>query len=143
MAKSRKLRKIIEEISKRGGGGSSSDALAKFWKVFSPLYISMVRVGEEAGVLDDILNRLSSLFEHDATTRARVKAATRYPVIVVLSMIIAFLVLTTFVVPKFASLYQSAKVELPFPTLVLIFLNKAIRILVALASRDSGRYLCV
>ena len=51
----------------------------------------MVKVGEEAGVLDDILNRLSSLLEHDAMTRARVKAATRYPVIVVISMIIAFL----------------------------------------------------
>ncbi|MDP3259069.1 MAG: type II secretion system F family protein [Thermodesulfovibrionales bacterium] len=126
--KSRKLRKIIEEIRREVEGGSSfSDALAKFPKVFSPLYISMVKVGEEAGVLDDILNRLSSLLEHDATTRARVKAATRYPVIVVISMIIAFFVLTTFVVPKFASLYQSAKVELPFPTRVLIFLNKAIR----------------
>ena len=126
--KSRKLRKIIEEIRREVEGGSSfSDALAKFPKVFSPLYISMVKVGEEAGVLDDILNRLSSLLEHDATTRARVKAATRYPVIVVISLIIAFFVLTTFVVPKFASLYQSSKVELPFPTLVLIFLNKTIR----------------
>ena len=126
--KSRKLRKIIEEIRREVERGSSfSDALAKFPKVFSTLYVSMVKVGEEAGVLDDILNRLSSLLEHDATTRARVKAATRYPVIVVISMIIAFFVLTTFVVPKFASLYQSAKVELPFPTLVLIFLNKAIR----------------
>jgi len=126
--KSRKLRKIIEEIRREVERGSSfSDALAKFPKVFSPLYISMVKVGEEAGVLDDILNRLASLLEHDATTRARVKAATRYPVIVVISMIIAFLVLTTFVVPKFASLYQSSKVELPLPTQVLIFLNKAIR----------------
>lgn len=126
--KSRKLRKIIEEIRREvEKGGSFSDALAKFPKVFSTLYISMVKVGEEAGVLDDILNRLASLLEHDATTRARVKAATRYPVIVVISMIIAFLVLTTFVVPKFASLYQSSKVELPLPTQVLIFLNKAIR----------------
>ncbi|MCX5717213.1 MAG: type II secretion system F family protein [Nitrospirae bacterium] len=126
--KSRKLSNIIEEIRREVERGSSfSGALAKFPKVFSPLYISMVKVGEEAGVLDDILNRLASLLEHDATTRARIKAATRYPVIVVISMIIAFLVLTTFVVPKFASLYQSAKVELPFPTRVLIFLNKVIR----------------
>ena len=126
--RSRKLRKIIEEIRREVERGSSfSDALAKFPKVFSTLYISMVKVGEEAGVLDDILNRLASLLEHDATTRARVKAATRYPVIVVISMIIAFLVLTTFVVPKFASLYQSSKVELPLPTQVLIFMNKAIR----------------
>ncbi|RJQ39996.1 MAG: type II secretion system F family protein [Nitrospiraceae bacterium] len=126
--RSRKLRGIIEEVRKEVERGSSfSDALAKFPKVFSPLYISMVKVGEEAGVLDDILHRLASLLEHDATTRARVKAATRYPILVIVSMVIAFLVLTTFVVPKFASLYQSAKVELPFPTRVLIFLNKAIR----------------
>ena len=110
--KSRKLRKIIGEITREVERGNSfSGALAKFPKVFSPLYISMVKVGEEAGVLDDILNRLASLLEHDATTRARVKAATRYPVIVIISMIIAFFVLTTFVVPKFASLYQSAKVD--------------------------------
>lgn len=126
--KSKQLRKIIEEVRREVERGSSfSEALAKFPKVFSTLYISMVKVGEEAGVLDDILNRLASLLEHDATTRARLKAATRYPVIVIVSMIIAFFVLTTFVVPKFASIYQASKVALPFPTRVLIFLNKTIR----------------
>lgn len=125
---SKKLRRIIEETRREVEKGSSfSEALSKFSDVFSPLYVSMVKVGEEAGVLDDILNRLSSLLEHEATTRARIKAATRYPVIVIVSMIIAFFILTTFVVPKFASIYQSSKVELPFPTRVLIFINKAIR----------------
>ncbi|MBI4685442.1 MAG: type II secretion system F family protein [Nitrospirae bacterium] len=126
--RSRRLKRIIEDIRKDiEGGNSFSDALSKFPAVFSPLYVSMIRVGEEAGVLDDILERLASLLEHDAATHARIKAATRYPLIVVISITIAFFVLTTFVVPKFAALYQSSKVELPLPTRMLIFTNKAIR----------------
>ena len=126
--KSRKLRKIIEEIRKDIEGGSSfSEALSKSPKVFSPLYVSMVKVGEEGGVLDDILEKLASLLEHESLTKARMKAATRYPTIVIIAITIAFFVLTTFVVPKFAALYQSSKVELPLPTRILIFINKAIR----------------
>ncbi|MEK7197121.1 MAG: type II secretion system F family protein, partial [Nitrospirota bacterium] len=126
--KSRRLRKIIEEIRKSVEGGSSfSDGLSKFPAVFSPLYVSMVKVGEEGGVLDDILDRLASLLEHEAGTKARIKAATRYPVIVLVSIAIAFVVLTTFVVPKFAALYASSKVALPLPTRILIFINMAIR----------------
>ncbi|TAL21959.1 MAG: type II secretion system F family protein [Nitrospirae bacterium] len=126
--KSKRLRSIIEKIRKDIEGGSSfSDALSKFPKVFSPLYVSMIRVGEEGGVLDDILERLASLLEHEAATKARMKAATRYPLIVVVSITIAFFVLTTFVVPKFAALYASSKVALPLPTRMLIFTNMAIK----------------
>lgn len=126
--KSKRLRKIIEEIRKNVEGGSSfSDALSKFPSVFSPLYVSMVKVGEEGGVLDDILDRLASLLEHEATTKARIKTATRYPLIVLVSIAIAFFILTTFVVPKFAGLYAASKVALPLPTRILIFINKAIR----------------
>ena len=125
--KSKKLRRIIEETRKEIEKGSSfSDALAKFPKVFSPLYVSMIRVGEEGGVLDDILERLASLLEHEAATRARMKAATRYPIIVMIFVIIAFFVITTFIVPKFAAMYASSKVALPLPTRILIVTNKAI-----------------
>lgn len=126
--KNKRLRVAIEEIRKDVEGGSSlSEALSRFPKIFSPLYISMIRVGEEGGVLDEILERLASLLEHEAETRARVKSATRYPIIVIIAITVAFFFLTTFVVPKFASLYQSAKVALPLPTQILIFLNKTIR----------------
>jgi type II secretory pathway component PulF len=126
--KNKRLRLAIEEIRKDVEGGSSlSEALSRFPKIFSPLYISMIRVGEEGGVLDEILERLASLLEHEAETRARVKSATRYPIIVIIAITVAFFFLTTFVVPKFASLYASAKVTLPLPTQILIFLNKTIR----------------
>lgn len=125
--KSAKLKTVIEGIRREVEGGSSfSEALAKYPHVFSPLYISMVRVGEEAGVLDEILERLASLLEHEAVTRARVKAAVRYPLLVIITLAAAFIFLTTFVVPKFAAIYASAKVTLPWPTRTLIFMNKAL-----------------
>lgn len=125
--KSIKLREAINEIRKDVEGGSSfSEALSRFPDIFSPLYIGMIRVGEEGGVLDEILERLATLLEHEAETRARIKTATRYPKIVIVAIIIAFFILTTLVVPKFAALYASSKVALPWPTRVLIFLSKAI-----------------
>ncbi|MDP2166883.1 MAG: type II secretion system F family protein [Thermodesulfovibrionales bacterium] len=125
--KSRRLKEVITAIRRDVEAGTSfSEALSIHPRVFSPLYISMVKVGEEAGVLDDILERLASLLEHEAVTRARIKTATRYPMLVLAVLLIAFVFLTAFVVPKFAGIYGSAKVELPLATRVLIFLNIAL-----------------
>lgn len=125
--KNRRLREVIIEIRKDVEGGSSfSESLSRFPDVFSSMYIGMIKVGEEGGVLDDILERLAALLEHEAETKARLKTATRYPKIVIGSVVIAFFILMTFVVPKFAALYASSKVALPWPTRVLLFLNKVI-----------------
>jgi len=70
------------------------------------------------------LERLAILAEHEAETRARVKAATRYPIIVIAATVIAFVVLLTFVVPRFVEIYASFKGTLPLPTRILIWLNK-------------------
>lgn len=108
-------------------GSTFSDALAKHPKIFSKLYVSMIRAGETAGILDDILNRLALLAEHDAETRARVKTAVRYPLIVVVAIAIAFAFLVSFVIPKFASIFARFKTELPLPTRVLIGINYAVQ----------------
>ena len=104
-------------------GASFSDALVKHPKIFNKLYISMIRAGEAAGILDDILNRLALLAEHDAETRARVKTAVRYPLIVVISICLAFVFLVSFVIPKFVTIFEHFKAELPLPTRVLISIN--------------------
>ncbi|MBI4823383.1 MAG: type II secretion system F family protein [Nitrospirae bacterium] len=123
--KSKKLKTVIARIrTEVEGGASFSEALSRHPKVFSPLYISMVKVGEEAGVLDEILERLSFLLEHEAVTKARVKTAIRYPLIVITVLLFAFVFLTTFVVPKFAALYSQSKTVLPLPTRMLIMMNK-------------------
>lgn len=123
----RRLKKVISQVRKDVEGGSSfSDALAKHPNVFSNLYISMIRAGEAGGVLDEILERLASLAEHEAQTRARIKAATRYPKIVIFSLVAAFIILVTFVIPRFAALYANFKVKLPLPTRILIGVNNIV-----------------
>lgn len=122
------LKQIINQVRRDVEGGSNfSDALAKHPKVFSALYIGMVKAGETGGILDEILNRLAMLAEHDAETRAQIKAATRYPKIVMVALGVAFGVLMTFVVPKFMGLYSNFKVELPWPTRLLIGINHLVQ----------------
>lgn len=118
------LKKVIVEIRKDvEKGGTIADAFEKHPKIFSPLYVNMIRAGEASGMLDVMLERLVMLAEHDAETRARIKAAVRYPLIVVVALIAAFVIVVMFVIPRFASLYDSFDVELPFPTRVMIAIN--------------------
>lgn len=108
-------------------GRSFSDALAKHPKIFNDLYVSMVKAGEVGGVLDEMLDRLASMAEHEAEVRARIKAATRYPKIVIVSLGVAFVILVTFVIPKFAAMYANFKAQLPLPTRILIFINNLVQ----------------
>lgn len=119
-----KLKRIITEVRRDIEAGSAfSDALSKYDKVFSPLYINMVSAGEASGTLDQVLNRLVALIEHERDTRSRLKSATRYPKIVIVSITIAFAVLMTFVVPKFIGIFERARLTLPLPTRILIFIH--------------------
>lgn len=123
-----KLRSILIQVRKEVEGGTAfSDALAKHPKVFDHLYVSMVRAGEAAGVLDEMLDRLAFLTEREAETRARIKSATRYPLIVVVALVVAFGILVTFVVPRFAALYANFQATLPLPTRILIGLNTIVQ----------------
>jgi type II secretory pathway component PulF len=123
-----RLKAAISQIRRDIEGGSSfSDALARQPKIFSKLYVSLIRAGETAGILDEILNRLALLAEHEAETRERVKAAVRYPLIVVLTIAAAFAFLVTFVIPKFASIFSQFKTALPLPTRVLIGINYVVQ----------------
>ncbi|HHL73593.1 MAG TPA: type II secretion system F family protein [Bacteroidetes bacterium] len=115
------MREIISKIYVDIESGISfSEALAKHPKVFEEMYINTIRAGEMGGALDDVLTRLADLLEYDRETKARIKAAMRYPVIVIVSIIVAVLSLMMFVVPKFIDMFQKLGVELPLPTRILI-----------------------
>jgi type IV pilus assembly protein PilC len=114
-------------------GRTFSDALAKHGNIFSELYISMVRAGETGGTLDDVLDRICVLLEFQMRTRESLKSAMRYPVFVVVTLIGAFIVLIRFVVPKFAGIFENAKMELPLPTRMLLIMNRV--------SQDYGLYI--
>ena len=119
-----KLREALGEIIKDVEAGSSLYmAFSKHKDVFSPLYVNMIRVGEEGGVLDIILQRLSTILEADLDTRNRIKSATRYPKMVIFAITIAFTIIITFVIPKFISLFARFNAQLPLPTRILIWVN--------------------
>lgn len=115
------LKKAIQQVVHDIGAGLSlSQAMAKHPKVFSDLYVNTIVAGESAGVLESVLMKLAKMLEDDYETHNNIMAAFRYPIMVVVAMVIAVLVLTVFVVPQFAKIYGDAKVRLPLPTQIMI-----------------------
>lgn len=113
---------LMQVASDIAAGNDFSAALGKHPKIFNELYANSVKAGEVGGVLDEVLDRLTSVMQRDAEIRKSVKGAMRYPVIVISMMAIAFMVLTGFVVPKFAKIFVQVGLDLPLPTVVLIWL---------------------
>jgi len=113
--------KTIREDIEAGVGFAAS--LRKHPRVFPELYCSLIEAGEAGGILEAVLNRLSLMLEKTAENRAKVKSATLYPKIVVVGIFVAITILMTFVVPRFATLYSSFKIELPLPTRMLIAIS--------------------
>ncbi len=112
--------KIRSDIEK---GDSFSEAISHYPHVFSDIYHNSIKVAEESGRLEIVLEKISSALERDFETREQIKTAIRYPVLVIVLVILAFFALVTFVVPKFAEFYSSNGAQLPLPTRILIQLN--------------------
>ncbi len=118
------LGQIVHDVE---SGSSLSAALTKHPGIFSELYINTVVAGESAGILDKVLLRLSDMLEDDMETRANISAALRYPIMVVIALIIAVIVLTVFVIPQFTRMYASANAKLPLPTQIMMVTGHILR----------------
>ncbi|MBP6942183.1 MAG: type II secretion system F family protein [Syntrophorhabdaceae bacterium] len=114
------IKTIAQDIDR---GQSLSDALAQHRSIFPELYVSMVRAGETGGGLEEILERLAGIIEFQMKTKEMLKSAMRYPMFVVGTLIIAFVVLIKMVVPKFVPMFKTAKIALPLPTQILLIIN--------------------
>ncbi|MBU0671727.1 MAG: type II secretion system F family protein [Candidatus Margulisbacteria bacterium] len=126
--KNKRFRDVVVAVKRDIEGGTTfSDALEKYQKIFSSLIINMVRAGEKAGILGTELDRVSQLLEKDLETSEKIKTAIRYPLIVVASLVIAFVVLTVFVIPRFVSFFSAFEAELPLPTRILIGINHVVQ----------------
>lgn len=122
------LKDILEKVAKDIEAGLNfSSALERHPKVFTALYVNMIRTGEASGRLAEILERLSILGEHDETIRLKIKGALRYPAIVLTTIVLGFLTLVTFIMPKFQSLYNQFTTPLPLPTQILLGINYVLR----------------
>ncbi|QIZ77920.1 type II secretion system F family protein [Ferrimonas lipolytica] len=101
-------------------GHPLSAAMNQHPRVFSAMYVAMIHVGENTGNLDEAFGRLHQHIEQDSETKRQVKAAMRYPTIVVAVIAVAMVVLNIFVIPQFASMFAKFGAELPLPTRILI-----------------------
>lgn len=111
--------KIIKDINQ---GSSLSDAMQKFPNIFDNLYCDMVRAGEISGSVPIVLERLIYIIEHEAKVKSDIKSALRYPIIVVIALIGAFISLLTFVIPAFASVFTKSGLQLPWPTRISLII---------------------
>ena len=104
-------------------GKQLSEAMEVHPKLFSRVYVASVAAGEESGHLEETLDELSSMLETELELNRQIKQATRYPMIVIGVISLAFLIMMTYVVPRFIDFYASFDAELPLPTRMLIFLS--------------------
>ena len=104
-------------------GASLSQALSRHPKIFSKLFVSMVRAGETAGVLDQVLLQLAETLERQAALRSKVRSAAAYPVAVLFLVSGIATAMLIFVVPMFKSMYKQVGGKLPAPTVMLITIS--------------------
>jgi type IV pilus assembly protein PilC len=107
-------------------GISFSEALAKHPKIFTPLYVAMVRAGEAGGVLEESLERVADQLEKDDSLRRQVKSAMAYPTVVLTFAVMVLVGLIAFIVPVFVGVFKDFGGELPLITKFTVGLSKAV-----------------
>lgn len=112
---------VIKEIRESlDAGRELSPSLARQPRIFSPFYVSMVRVGEMTGQLEEVFLRMFHHLEFEKFMREQVKSAIRYPSFVIATMAVAIVIINLFVIPAFAKVFKGFNAELPLMTQILI-----------------------
>ncbi|HET9112979.1 MAG TPA: type II secretion system F family protein [Burkholderiales bacterium] len=113
--------RIVQDLRESlDAGRELSAAMQRHPDIFSPFYLSMIRVGEMTGRLEEVFLRLFDHLEFEREMGNRVRSALRYPMFVVIAMVIAIAVINLFVIPAFAKVYAGFNAKLPFMTQILI-----------------------
>jgi len=114
---------VINDVEE---GKTLAQAIEKHPKVFSPIYISIIRAGEQGGLLDKVLARLADNLEKQAKLASTIKSALMYPAIVIVLMAVVMVIMMLFVMPQLSTLYLNLNVPLPLPTQIVMGLSNAI-----------------
>jgi type IV pilus assembly protein PilC len=114
---------IIADVSE---GKTFAQAIEKYPKVFSHIYISIIKAGEQSGLLDKVLLRLADNLEKQSKLQSTIKSALMYPAIVVILMVAVMAIMMIFVLPQLAVLYQNLNVPLPLPTQIVVGLSNLV-----------------
>lgn len=111
------ISQILDDVS---AGLSLSVAMQKHPKVFSKVYVALIKAGESAGVMETVLNRLAENLEKSRDFQSKVKGALIYPAIIFVGMVGVMILMMVVVVPKLTGLYKEFNAELPLPTKILM-----------------------
>lgn len=119
--KNQQFKKVLQDVLQGLESGLDlAAALGRHPKIFSPLFLSLISVGENTGRLDMAFEQIGKYLELEKNTRKQIKSATRYPLFVVATIAAAMVVITMFVIPAFAQTFQRLQAELPLETRILI-----------------------
>ena len=117
------LFKIEEDVTR---GQNLSEALSKHSQVFPEVFRSMIKVGEESGTLEDVLENLTSQMEREGDLKSKIKGAMIYPAVILSVMVLIGVLMMIMVVPKLAAVFEDLKAELPFTTKIIIGLSQSL-----------------
>jgi type IV pilus assembly protein PilC len=124
-AENKTFKKILEKVRDDISNGLPlSDAMSKHPKAFSQLYVSMIRAGEQGGILDAIFQRLSEYMESSEALQRKIKSALMYPTVVFSAAILIIIFLMIKVVPTFEDVYKGFGGQLPGPTLIVMSVSR-------------------
>lgn len=128
LTENRRLKEVVLDILRRVEGGSSlADALGAHPRIFSKLYVNMVRAGEAGGFLEIILTRLAHYLQSVKEIRDNLFSVMIYPAILTLVSGISIALLVTFVVPRFAKIFSDMGQAIPVPTQVVLWVSDSVR----------------
>jgi general secretion pathway protein F len=119
-----RLKRVVSQVKQRVNEGSTlADAMALHPRIFSQLFVNMIRAGEHSGALHVVLVRLADFTEAQARLRSKVMGTMAYPIIMVIVGSLIMGVLLTVVVPKVTKMFDDMKMTLPLPTRILMFFS--------------------
>lgn len=124
----KKMKQVLSDVARSVEGGENfSGALERHPKVFSQLYVNMVKAGEGSGKLEEVLTRLAEYNEKQQELRQKIKTAITYPIVLIIVGILVSTFIVVFVLPKFIDIFVKANVPLPLPTLILHRISEFVR----------------
>ena len=128
ISESKETQNIIQAILKSIREGSSfSEALQKHPRMFSKLYINMIRAGEAGGVLDEVLEKLNEFLESAKELKEQVVSSMIYPIILLATGGLSIIILLIYVLPKFSVIFAEVGSSLPLPTEILLTVSQGLR----------------
>jgi len=111
---------LADTVNSLEAGQSLSQAMGKHPKVFSNLFISIINVGEATGGLDLAFLQMSQYLEREKETQSRIKAALRYPTMVIIAISVAMAIVNIYVIPAFKGVFDKIGADLPWQTKLLM-----------------------